>query len=131
MGGQYCAASIMADMRSKCHPVSIQTLTTTGDFQDHVSMGLVAARRARDILEDAYYIPAFELICACQAADQREQGPAALSSVTRKIYDMVREVVPYFDRDESLTDYITAVSDLLRAGKLLTALPDCDLYWDD
>ena len=131
MGGQYCAASIMADMRAKCHPVSIQTLTTTGDFQDHVSMGLVAARRARDILEDAYYIPAFELICACQAADQREQGPAALSSVTRRIYDMVREVVPYLDHDESLSDYITAVSDLLRGGKLLTALPHGDLDWDD
>ena len=130
MGGQYCASSIMADIRSKCHPVSIQTLTTTGDFQDHVSMGLVAARRARDILDDAYYIPAFELVCACQAVDQREQGPDALSAVTRGIYDMVREVVPYLDHDESLTDYITAAADLMRAGKLLTALPNGDLNWD-
>lgn len=130
MGGQYCVASIMADMRSKCHPVSIQTLTTTGDFQDHVSMGLVAARRARDLLQDAYYIPAFELICACQAVDQREQGPGALSTVTRRIYDTVREVVPYLDHDESLTDHITAVADLLRAGRLLGALPGGDFDWD-
>jgi histidine ammonia-lyase len=117
-------------MRSLCHPVSIQTLTTTGDFQDHVSMGLVAARRARDILDNAYYVPAFELVCACQAVDQREGGAAALSGVTRSIYEMMREVVPYLDHDESLTDYITAASDLLRNGWILAALPGGDLDWD-
>ena len=130
MGGQYCASSIMAEMRSLCHPVSIQTLTTTGDFQDHVSMGLVAARRARDILNISYYIPAFELVCACQAADQREGGATKLSSVTRRIYDMVREVVPYLDHDEALTDHIEAAADLLRNGRLLEALPGGDLDWD-
>jgi histidine ammonia-lyase len=131
MGGQYCATSIMAEIRSLCHPVSIQTLTTTGDFQDHVSMGLVAARRARDILNMSYYIPAFELVCAAQAADQRDGGPQTLSSVTKKIYAMVREVAPYLDHDESLSDYITAAADLLRGGRLLEALPEGDLYWDD
>ena len=131
MGGQYCVTSLMAEIRSLCHPVSIQTLTSTGDFQDHVSMGLVAARRARDILENAFHIPAFELICACQAVDQREGGAATLSSVTRRIYEMVREVVPYLDRDESLSDYISAAADLLRQGKLLSSLPDGDLHWED
>jgi histidine ammonia-lyase len=130
MGGQYCASSIMAEMRSLCHPVSIQTLTTTGDFQDHVSMGLVAARRARDMLDISYYIPAFELVCACQAADQRDGGPAKLSSATRKIYDMVREVVPYLDHDEPLSDHIEAAATLLRNGSLLTALPDGDMNWN-
>ncbi len=130
MGGQYSAASIMAEIRSLCHPVSIQTLTTTADFQDHVSMGLVAARRARDILDMAYYIPAFELVCAAQAADQREGGPKTLSTVTRKIYDMVREVVPYLDHDEALSDYITAAADLLRGARLLEALPEGDFDWD-
>ena len=130
MGGQYCAASIMAEIRSLCHPVSIQTLTTTGDFQDHVSMGLVAARRARDILDISYNIPAFELICAAQAADQREGGAATLSTVTRRIHAMVREHVPYLDHDEALSDYITAAANLLRQGRLLEALPDGDLDWD-
>ena len=130
MGGQYCVTSIMAEIRSLCHPVSTQTLTSTGDFQDHVSMGLVAARRARDILDDAYYVPAFELICACQAVDQRDGGAAELSSVTRGIYEMVREVVPYLDHDESLTDHITAAANLLREGKLLSGLPEGDLQWD-
>jgi len=130
MASQYCAASTMAEMRSLCHPVSIQTLTTTGDFQDHVSMGLVAARRARDMLNISYAVPAVELVCACQAIDQREGGAARLSTVTRKIYDMVREVVPYLDHDESLTDHIEAAITLLKNGSLLKALPMGDLDWD-
>ena len=69
-------------------------------------MGLVAARRARDMLKISYAVPAVELVCACQAVDQRDGGAAKLSMVTRKIYDMVREVVPYLDHDESLTDHI-------------------------
>lgn len=93
-------------------------------------MGLIAARRARDILDLSYNVPAFELVCACQAADQREGGPATLSTVTRSIYDMVREVVPYLDHDEPLSDYIEAAANLLRNGRLLEALPDGDLNWD-
>jgi len=131
MGSQYCAASTMAEMRSLCHPVSIQTLTTTGDFQDHVSMGLVAARRARDLLKISYAVPAVELVCACQAVDQREGGAAKLSAVTRRIYSMVRDVVPYLDHDESLTDYIEAAVTLLKNGSLLEALPEGDLDWDN
>ena len=130
MGIQYCASSTMAEMRSLCHPVSIQTLTTTGDFQDHVSMGLVAARRARDMLKICYAVPAVELVCACQAVDQREGGAAKLSTVTRKIYDMVLELVPYLDHDVSLTDHIEAAANLLRNGRLLEALPDGDLDWE-
>ncbi len=127
MGGQYCAASIMAELRSLCHPVSIQTLTTTGDFQDHVSMGLVAARRTRDILARSYYILGFELVCAAQAADQR--GSDELSSATGAIYKMVREVVPYLDHDESLTDHIEAAAALIKSGRMLEVLPkDSEIY---
>jgi histidine ammonia-lyase len=75
-------------------------------------------------------MPAFELVCACQAADQREGGAASLSTVTRGIYDMVREVVPYLDHDESLSDYIEATANLLRNDRLLQALPGGDLNWD-
>lgn len=94
-------------------------------------MGLVAARRARDILKISYAVPAVELVCACQAVDQREGGRSRLSTVTRRIYDMVREVVPYLDHDEALTDYLEAAAKLLRDGRLLEALPEGDLNWDN
>jgi len=121
MGGQFLATSLTAEIRQMCMPMSIQTLPSTGDFQDHVSFGLVAARRTRDILGNARHILAYELICACQAADLR--GIDELSSATRKLYDLVREHVPYLDHDLPLTDYIEKVASMFASGELLEALP--------
>jgi len=121
MGGQFMATSLTAEVRQMCTPMSIQSLPSTGDFQDHVSFGLVAARRTRDILKNCYYILGFELLCACQAADIR--GVKHLSPATRKLYDAVREKVPYLDHDEPLTDHLEAVAGLYQTGALLKAVP--------
>ena len=121
-GGQFCATSLTAENRAMSTPISIQSLPSTGDFQDHVSFGLVAARRTRDMLQNSSYVVAFELICASQAADIR--GTETLSTVTKKVHDMVRERVPYLDHDVPLTDPIEAVADLMYSGDLLEALPD-------
>ncbi len=66
-----------------------------------------------------------------QATEQRKGGPKAISPLARKIYEMVREIVPYLDHDESLSDHITAASNLLRENRLLEALSEGDLHWDD
>ncbi len=107
MGGQFMTASLTAETRASAMPMSIQSLTTTGDFQDIVSFGFVAARRAREILANAMYVIAFELICACQAVDIR--GTDGLSSRTRELYERTRRIVPYFDRDITISDYVEAV----------------------
>lgn len=126
-GGQFMATSLTAEVRQMCTPMSIQSLPSTGDFQDHVSFGLVAARRTRDILTNCYYILGFELLCACQAADLR--GVERLSPATRALYELVREQVPYLDHDEPLTDHLETLADLFRSGALLQALPaDIDAY---
>jgi len=101
--------------------MSIQSLPSTGDFQDHVSFGLNAARRTRDILKNCYYIVAFEAICAAQAAEIR--GVEALSTTTRLLHGILRQTVPYFDYDTPLTDYIEGVAALFESGELLKALP--------
>ena len=127
MGGQFLATSLTAEIRQMCMPMSIQSLPSTGDFQDHVSFGLVAARRTRDILDNARLILAFELICACQAADIR--GVDQLSAATSKLHGMVREHVPYLDHDVPLTDYIEKIAALFASGEFLRAVPqDVDSY---
>jgi histidine ammonia-lyase len=127
MGGQFMATSLTAEIRHTANPVSIQSLPSTGDFQDHVSFGLVAARRTRDTLRDARRILAYELMCAAQAADIR--GLDDLSSATRKLHGMVREYVPYLDHDEPSTDYIEALAGLFQSGELMEAIPDdCEGY---
>ena len=127
MGGQFLATSLTAEVRQMCMPMSIQSLPSTGDFQDHVSMGLLAARRTRDVLDNARHILAYELICACQAADLR--GIDQLSSATRKLHGMVRNSVPYLDHDEPLTDYIESIAAMFASGEFLQALPqEVDAY---
>lgn len=121
MGGQFLSTSLTAENRQMCMPMSIQSLPSTGDFQDHVSFGLVAARRTRDILDNARHILAYELICACQAADIR--GVDELSSATRKLYSLVRKHVPYLDHDEPMTDYIEAIAAGFASGEFLQAVP--------
>lgn len=120
MGGQFLATSLTAEVRSLCTPVSIQTLTSTGDFQDHVSLGLIAARRAAEILDSAYLIAGFELLCACQAAEIR--GVQDLSPETRSIFDLVRRSVPYLDYDTPMTDLIESVGALIKDGAILDSV---------
>lgn len=104
MGGQFMTASLTAETRAKCMPMSIQSLTSTGDFQDIVSFGFVAARRAAEVLENVAYVVAFELLCAAQAVDIR--GTEGLSPATRRLYEATREVVPYLDHDVTITEYV-------------------------
>lgn len=118
MGGQFMSASLTAENRSLCTPVSIQTLPTTEDFQDVVSFGLVAARRVKEILKNTFYVIAFELICGCQAADIR--GVEKMSKVTTEIYQLVRTKVPYFDYDFPLTDYIECVVKMIESGEIVS-----------
>ena len=104
MGGQFMSTSLTAENRSLCVPISIQTLPSTGDFQDVVSMGLTATRRAKTILRNTKYIIAFEIMCGCQAADFR--GAHLLSRKTRQLYEFVRSLVPFFKEDTVMTDYL-------------------------
>jgi histidine ammonia-lyase len=118
MGGQFMATSLTAENRSLCSPVSIQTLTSTGDFQDIVSLGLVAARRAKELYDNTSYIVAFELLCGVQAADIRNSN--LLSKATKRAFDYVREIVPYLSSDQCLTTYLEQLAILIKTGKILS-----------
>ena len=117
MGGQFMATSLTAENRSLCHPVSIQSLTSTGDFQDIVSLGLVAARRAKELYDNTSYVIAFELLCGVQAAEYRNVDQ--LGKATRHTFDLVREAVPYLLSDQCMTDYLENLASLIKSGKLL------------
>ena len=111
MGGQFMTASLTAETRAKAMPMSIQSLSSTGDFQDIVSFGFVAARRAAEVLDNVAHVVAFELLCACQAVDIR--GTEGLSPATRRLYEATRELVPYLDHDVTITDYVETLAQRL------------------
>jgi histidine ammonia-lyase len=120
MGGQFMSTSLTAENRGLCTPVSVQTLPSTGDFQDIVSLGFVAARRVRTLLRNTKYVVAFELLCACQAADLRDAR--RLSAAGRLLYEATRQIVPYLDHDIVLTDYLEALTRELLDGRISRAL---------
>jgi phenylalanine aminomutase (D-beta-phenylalanine forming) len=125
MGGQFMTSSITAENRAKCTPISVQSIPSTEDFQDFVSLGLVAARRTMEVVRDTAYVLAFELICAAQAADMR--GVEKLSVPGRQTYQLTRAIMPSYDQDVLLTPYLEEISARILAGEyaeILTGKPN-------
>lgn len=120
MGGQFMATSLTAENRSLCQPLSIQSLTSTGDFQDIVSLGLIAARRAYELFHNTVYIVAFELLCGAQAAEIR--GSDQLSSATKELFRQVRSKVSYLDRDRSMTGDLESLASLIKSHELVKSI---------
>ncbi|MGI0021783.1 MAG: aromatic amino acid lyase, partial [Nitrososphaeraceae archaeon] len=118
MGGQFMASSVTSENRSLCSPLSIQSLSSTGDFQDIVSLGLVAARRAQEIYANAAYVIAFELMCSAQAAEIR--GSELLSSATFSLFKNTRNLVPYLSSDQCLTDYLEDLATAIKTKDILS-----------
>ena len=71
MGLQYCASAMAADNAVLAAPTSVRSVPTNANNQDVVSMGMVAARQARHVLDNVARMVAIELVCAAQALDLR------------------------------------------------------------
>lgn len=111
-GLQYPATSIVAENRANCTPASIQSIPSNGDNQDIVSMGLIAARKARETVKNNLSILAVEAISAAQFVDIK-QCYNLLSPRGKKTHDNIRELVPFIKKDTYMSDYLYDVSELL------------------
>ena len=88
---QYTAASLVSECKSLAHPASVDSIPSSAGQEDHVSMGMIAARHARDIVANAEIVVAIEALAAAQALDlARRWTPAAGTAAARAA---VREVV--------------------------------------
>ncbi len=89
---QYTAASLVSESKSLAHPASVDSIPSSAGQEDHVSMGMTAARHAREIVTNAETVVALEALAAAQALDLRaplEPGPA-----TRAVHDALRGFDP-------------------------------------
>jgi histidine ammonia-lyase len=118
MGGQFMTTSLVAENRTLAVPASIQSITSTADFQDIVSFGLIAGRKARRIVENTNHILSFELLCAAQAADLR--GIEKLSPSGRIMYDAVRETLDYMDYDKVYMDDLETLKARIESGEFVS-----------
>ncbi|BCG59348.1 histidine ammonia-lyase [Paenibacillus sp. URB8-2] len=101
MIAQYVAASLVSENKTLAHPSSVDSIPSSANQEDHVSMGATAARHAAIIVDNGYKVLAIEAICAAQAAEIR--GAERLAPATRKLLHQIRSVVPPLTEDRSMS----------------------------
>lgn len=120
---QYLAAGLVSDNKTLAHPDSVDSIPTSANQEDHVSMAMNAGRHARQAVWNATTVVALELHAAAQAIDLRVREPGRslddLSPASRPAYNALRRVVEYQVRDELLQPRVEAVRELVASGGLL------------
>jgi histidine ammonia-lyase len=114
MIAQYTAASLVAELRTRAIPATIQSIPTCANTEDHVPMSALAARRAEFAVDTAMHVVAIELLLAAQALDVRALRPAP---ALRGAYEAIRQRVPVMVHDRIVGQDIAAVYELVSAGR--------------
>ncbi len=114
MLAQVTAAALASEMKTQAAPHSVDSIPTSGNQEDYVSMGMSAARRLVPMLANLRNIVAIELLAACQGIDLL--APLLTGTEAQKAHELVRSVAPHLDADRSLAPDIARVSDLIAAG---------------
>lgn len=120
MIAQVTCAALASENKTYAHPASIDSLPTSANQEDHVSMATFAGRRLRDIFENVAGILAIEWLAACQGLDFR--APLRSSDKLEEIKTVLREQVPFYDKDRYFAPDIEKARDLLQDYKLQDAL---------
>lgn len=119
---QYTAAALVSDNKTLAHPDSVDSIPSSANQEDHVSMGANAARHALEIVDNVRRIIAIELLTAAQAIDLRPDGPARLGAGTRAAYEVIRQHVRFVEQDRELAGEIETLAQLIQSGELEAAV---------
>jgi len=119
---QYTAAALASENKALAHPASADTIPTSANTEDHVSMGPAAARQAMEILHNVELIVAMELFAGAQGIDFRREElghSARLGHGTAVAYKLIRQVVPFLEHDDVMYPHIQAIHELVAGGRLV------------
>lgn len=121
---QYAAAALVSENKVLAHPASVDSIPSSANQEDLVSMGTIAARKARDIIGNAKRVVATEMMAACQAIDFRKDKGFELGKGTKEAYKVVREALSFieFDTDIQMYKELDKATELISSGKLLEAV---------
>lgn len=117
---QYVAAALVSENKTLAHPASVDSIPTSANQEDYVSMGSIATRKAWSIAVNVSNVLAIEYLTNTQAIEFR--GKDLLGPATRRIYDMIRTTVPPIDFDRAFSGDIDAIAGMIRSGSLSTAI---------
>jgi len=111
MIAQYTAAALVSENKVLAHPASVDSIPTSANQEDHVSMGTIAARKALSILDNAEYVISIELLTAAQGINFR--NPKKLGIGTSKVFKLIRKKVSFMSEDRKVADDINKIKGIL------------------
>lgn len=114
---QYSAASLVSENKVLAHPASVDSIPSSANQEDHVSMGTIAARKARDILYNVQNVLAMELMSACQAIDLR--GNTGLGRGTELLYAIARNQTNVIEEDIVMYEEINKFYDIIKDSTII------------
>lgn len=114
---QYAAAALVSENKVLAHPASVDSIPSSANQEDHVSMGTIAARKSRDIIENVKRVIATEIMAACQAIDFRENVKLGIG--TSAAYRVVRENLSFIEEDRIMYKDLDKCTELLSNRTLI------------
>ena len=119
-------ASLVSENKTLAHPASVDTIPTFAGQEDHVSMGMWAARKALKVVGNVEAVLSVELIAACQAIDiqklLKSVKKCSPGAGTRVAYKLVRQEISYLDKDRELSADLKSALRLVRTGAIISAV---------
>ncbi|WP_100643145.1 histidine ammonia-lyase [Alteromonas facilis] len=119
MIAQVTCAALASENKTLAHPASIDSLPTSANQEDHVSMATFAGRRLRDIFDNVAGILAIEWLAACQGLDFRK--PLLTSDSLQSLMALLRNEVTFYDKDRYFAPDIEAAKQLIKQHQLMDA----------
>ena len=119
---QVAAASLVSENKILAHPASVDSIPTSADKEDHVSMGSIAARKLGKIVRNSENVVAMELLCASQGLDLLK--PSEPSAGVKAAYDLIREHVPFAEEDRVFSKDVEKIKGLIRNGKIMKTITE-------
>ena len=117
---QYTAASLVSENKSMAHPASVDSIPTSSNQEDHVSMGTTAARKAMYILENCEKILAIEIMCAAQGLEFRSSKKPGRG--TKAALDRVRQEISFLEQDRELEHDLKKAISMVKEGEIVKAV---------
>ncbi|MBU0992707.1 MAG: histidine ammonia-lyase [Proteobacteria bacterium] len=122
MIAQYTAAALVSENKVLCHPACVDSIPTSANKEDHVSMGTISARKAAEIVKNAEHVIAIELLCAAQGIDLFTNAKPGKG--VQAAYQTIRKHIPYLDKDRILSTDIQCMVQLIKNGEVLKSVEE-------
>lgn len=114
---QVAAAALVSENKILAHPASVDSIPTSADKEDHVSMGTIASRKFGQIVKNAENIVAMELLSAAQALDFLK--PLEAAGAVKPVHALIRKQVPFAQEDRVFSQDIEAIKSMIRSDEIL------------